>query len=197
VEYGLYLVFVLAFVGICIAKIRELDPDSESRKTLAVDVAGSPSAALANGASEELELRQETVDVPTPWGWPGNLHEIHADHGLNGDEEAGHGALQRWVDHLVSEKQTVDSGEYRKRREASMRALLEDRFHSPNYAHIDTGTGKSGGVPNQPATGSDPINNDRPAAKLRAVPDTGLRKAINIRNFFDDSLSEVKMPWGW
>jgi len=80
---------------------------------------------------QQLVLRRQLKSVPTPWGWPGSANRP-ADGESNAKLPAGarvsSGVLQRWIDHLMAEKRTVEDQEYRESRHAALRSMIEDRF---------------------------------------------------------------------
>lgn len=156
-------------------------------------------------AHRHAVLERERKHVPTPWGWPGSDLQAPAStsQGMEGSFEiVRHGALRRWVDHLVAEKRTVQDEGYVRRREASLRALLEDRYGrsvQPSemaYRKVKPPLLRDPSLPydqldNFPSGKTDEIVSgldrqpDAPAGKR----ETKLRKT--------GSLKEVKTPWGW
>ena len=72
------------------------------------------------------------------------------------------------IDHLLSEKQTVENQEYLLKKDASLRALLEDRYGRARVAP-DAGQRK---------------------LKIPLLPEAG--KPLNM-----NTLRTMKTPWGW
>ena len=96
-----------------------------------------------NGAKDQVSMK-DVHGVPVPWGWPGNTAYTGTRHLNRGQTEPG--SIQHFVDNLVREKQTTRDEAYQQRLEASMKALLEDRYHSPGH--------KPGQQPERPSNGS-------------------------------------------
>ena len=141
-EFTYFLAGVALAVVYCIYKIRELQVESrqDGQRREAVDHGRTDSTkSESRRSTDTVQSHQELQDVPVPWGWPGNS----AYHGARGSkhESSEPGSIQHFVDHLVREKQTTRDEAYQQRLEASMKALLEDRYHSP-------------GQPDRPPNGS-------------------------------------------
>lgn len=189
-EYGLYLAIVLVCVAACSVKIWQLGAAKRAEKALSAEDANRPVAP----SKAQLGHRSEHQSVPTPWGWPGNVHAAGNGNVHVFESDADHGALHRWVDHLVSEKQTVDDAAYQKKREASMRALLEDRFHSPNHSHAGSHKGRGNadsGVQVEDAPGN-------PAGTTgQTMPAVSESRPANMPLSLGEPISSVKTPWGW
>ena len=137
-DYAYYIAGILAALVACVIKVRQLKKeareDREARAYLRFGKSAEASASLQNSRDQE-PLKRAMQEVPVPWGWPGSKtfegrRHAHSGSGRNG-EASGHGTLQHWVDKLVSEKKIAHDEAYRRHLDASMRALLEDRFHSP------------------------------------------------------------------
>ena len=185
VEYGIYLAIILVCVGACSVKVWQLGAARRAEQALLDDRADRQDAPAKDRPVGLTQARH----VPTPWGWPGSFHSAIGGNGGQPGDDNSHGALHRWVDQLVTEKQTVDDGEYRKKREASMRALLEDRFHSPSHK-------KEGvrGTNGKPAGGVSRNLPDDPGKDVRV---TAGNRSESAPLAFDEPLSGVKTPWGW
>jgi len=72
-----------------------------------------------------------SLNIPTPWGWPGHDGVPVRKNGSSLNANNGHGgqdSLHRFVDLMMNEKQTVENRDYLLKKDASMRALLEDRY---------------------------------------------------------------------
>lgn len=156
-------------------------------------------------AHRHVVLERERNHVPTPWGWPGSdLHSAgRSDQAPEGYGEIDHpGALRRWVDHLVAEKRTVQDEEYARKREASLRALLEDRFGRSVKATEMTYRKVKPPLLRDPSQPHDQMDNF-PSGKTEQIvsgldkqPDAPARtRAAPLRK--TGSLKEVKTPWGW
>jgi hypothetical protein len=119
----------------------------------------------------EAALERQRKPVPVPWGWPGHENHIPAKRHQPLNAEEVHGvseSLHRFADRLMMEKQTVDNREYLLKRDASLRALIEDRY---GRTHSLNGSG-------------------RKAPKEPEISD------IDEKIKFEP-LQELKTPWGW
>jgi hypothetical protein len=179
-EYITYILIILGIVAMCLIwlrssaqpLIRTAEPKFSDKVRL-----GAPGKhrKMNNTAAEttrvDSALNGKTLNVPTPWGWPGHNERVSdSNHTtLNGQEVRGVSeSLQRLVDHLISEKQTVEDQEYLLKKEASLRALLEDRYGRPRL------------VPD-----AEPENLNVPPSR-----DPG-------ESFKLEALRDMKTPWGW
>jgi hypothetical protein len=139
-EYVTYILVILGIMAVCLFLIRgsgqSLFGEDDSR-VLGKSSDRSPEKATAkrsvvsNSARTAPVLKKETISVPTPWGWPGHGKHVNAkSHALPNTEEVHDvsESLHRFVDRLISEKQTVESRDYLLKKDASLRALLEDRY---------------------------------------------------------------------
>ena len=146
-EFTYFLAGVAFAVLYCAYKLWELHEagrlDRRDRKF--VDLAGNSASDEneRNGAEDHVSMK-DVQGVPVPWGWPGNTAYNGTRHGNRGQTEPG--SIQHFVDNLVREKQTTRDEAYRQRLEASMKALLEDRYHSPGH--------HPGQQPERPSNGS-------------------------------------------
>lgn len=141
-EFTYFLAGLALAVVYCLYKIWELHVEGrqDSLKSGVVDLGRADSTkSESREASDKTQSRQELQDVPVPWGWPGNSAYHGARSSKHGRTEPG--SIHHFVDHLVREKQTTRDEAYQQRLEASMKALLEDRYHSP-------------GQPDRPSNGS-------------------------------------------
>lgn len=212
-EYALYITLVLCSLVFCGHKLNELRQQSLSER--AMPRSGQTDLAKANDGeaghhgrvdNDEGVRRRERLKVPTPWGWPGNANRHNGIHHANlhiQDTGGVSGSLHRWVDHLVAEKQTTEDQQYLRRREASMRALLEDRFFSPGHM-----------VENKHHNARPPLlrNHSEPHDQMENFPFERIRKIesklsdgnepvamgqVKIEPIVYEQLSDVRTPWGW
>ena len=213
-EYLYYVLLVLALLAGCVFALMipgrrrlanrpdQLADRSNRRREKQQQKADARRPDLAH---RHVVLERERKHVPTPWGWPGSdLHGAgRTHHGVDGSFEVAHpGALRRWVDHLVAEKRTVQDESYVTRREASLRALLEDRYGRSvkatevAYRKVKPPLLRDPSAPhdqmdNFPSGKTDQIVSglDRQPDAPAPASDRPLRKT--------GSLKEVKTPWGW
>ncbi|RPH95545.1 MAG: hypothetical protein EHM68_12525 [Lysobacterales bacterium] len=210
-EYLYYLLAILALLALCLYLVRMPGQLRLTRKP--VDLAdrgrkhrlrerrkAAQEAAGHTGLPHhQTIIKRELKHVPTPWGWPGS----DVRQGGLGDRLGGRGSLQAWIDHLVSEKRTVDDDVYRSRKDASLRALLEDRYGRPakpgevEYRRVKPPLLRD---PARPYDQEDNFPSGRTGQILKglsrqpgksppAQSAQGMRKA--------GGLKDVKTPWGW
>jgi hypothetical protein len=164
-EYVTYILIILGIMALCIVLFRRKDNVSGVyRGSDSFSVSSKPdSPARLTEAKGSSKVR---LDVPTPWGWPGNDSRTQAAEDLSVSE-----TLQRFVDHLMVEKQTVEDRNYVQKRNESLRSLLEDRY-GPSRNNTN-GYGKSESKKEPTDLTGSPIVVDR------------------------NALREVRTPWGW
>ena len=177
VDYITYILIVLGVLAYCYVWLRRSAPPIEQEfEFRAAKLRKAESAKAAEPLplkleAEEAVIRRTSLDVPVPWGWPG--HHEHANHSgryrMNGAQvQVVSDPLHRFVDRMLAEKQTVQDREYILKKDASIRALIEDR-----YGKIATATGGSG------KAGGTTMTRD-PDEQLQFEP-----------------IKELKTPWGW
>lgn len=205
-EYLYYLLVILALLALCLYLVRIPGHARLTRKP--VDLADRARAyrKRQEKAAEQAPLppppehvfRRELRHVPTPWGWPGS--EVRqGGTSLNGSP----GSLQGWIDRLVSEKRTVDDNEYLLRKDASLRALLEDRFGRPAqpgkmvYRKVKPPQLRDPGraydqMDNFPSGRTDQIVAGlahQPGKPAHAHRKPAARRIVELK--------DMKTPWGW
>jgi hypothetical protein len=207
VEYLYYLLTILALVGLCLYLVRIPGQLRLTRKP--VDLADRArrhrlqerqQAALRPGlAHHETIILRELKHVPTPWGWPGS----DVRQGGAGDTLNGNGSLQVWLNHVVSQKRTVDDDEYRSRKDASLRALLEDRYGRPvqpsvmEYRRVRPPLLRD---PGRPYDQEDNFPNGRFGQivdRLARQPGQPAPRQVGSIASKAGGLKDVKTPWGW
>ena len=144
-------------------------------------------------------LQREMKSVPTPWGWPqhGNAHH-EIDH-----VEFSY-SLRRFAGKLVHSKMSKDDKRYRDKRDASLRALLEDRYgRASRMTEIPYESVKAP-LLRDPSQQPDQLDSmpsakaDKVVGKLRKQPKTARQlNAASRRLFHTEELKDVKTPWGW
>ena len=179
-EYLTYILIILAILCLFVVALRNtgqslIEPDEvkllNKVRARPVGKQTTTSSTATEPALAVRELKRETHTVPTPWGWPGYDERTTARNFALANAEQVHGvsdSLHRLIDHLLSEKQTVENQEYLLKKDASLRALLEDRYGRARVAP-DTGRRK---------------------LKIPLLPEPGV--PLNM-----DTLSNMKTPWGW
>jgi hypothetical protein len=132
-EYIYYLLIVLGLLLACLYALRapgilRLQGD---KLALSERARRRRNRSRASADDNHLKHNQKVLErnlasVPTPWGWPGHDDAHHALG--NSHEDSVSESFRKWVDMLVREKQTVDDQAYQSRKNASLKALLEDRY---------------------------------------------------------------------
>jgi hypothetical protein len=121
-EYFAYILIILVIAGLCLFLMpKKGSGRSFAKKTIRVDTTtGANHAVLANN--------REMGNVPRPWGWPG--HSADKNPAVQGTREVHYTleSLRRLVDRLLREKQTVENKDYELKKDAALKALLEDRY---------------------------------------------------------------------
>ena len=164
-EYINYILIILGIMSICLLMLRRTGRELRgSDKTVAGRHSSKPSKPT-DKSSGKPEFPATAVHIPTPWGWPGN--DPVAGTGEHHDVSV---SLHRFVDHLLSEKQTTESRAYLLKRNESLRAMIEDRYGRSTQGR------KSGDSIEQSASAG-------AGSTSRPVP--------------HGSLAEIRKPWGW
>ena len=164
-EYITYILIVFGIMALCYV----LCPEKALEHTLKKQASKITTSSETSRA--DVALNREMLNVPIPWGWPGHDEHVtdHSHASLHAQEVHGVSeSLHRFADRLLSEKQTVKSREYLLKKDASLRALLEDRY------------GRAYRMPQ--------FNNRNVQAPLLH----GHGKPLVM-----EPLREVKTPWGW
>jgi len=210
-EYIYYILVTLVIGALCLALVRRSDQsrsiDEQARlaekarrrrlKSKAVD----DSKSIPNSPAV---LQRELSQVPTPWGWPGH-------NGTSGDptpsrqhalqESTGVSkSLHRWVDRMVSEKRTVEDREYVIRKDASLRAMLEDRYgRASQMSEIEYRKIKAPLLrdPGQPHDQMDNFPSGRTQEIASKISNRATDLDIQEQSKSAFELKEVKTPWGW
>jgi hypothetical protein len=212
VEYLYYLLAILALVAVCLYLVRTPGQLRLTRKPIDLAARGrkhrlrarQKAAQKAAGQPPDLPhretiIKRELKQVPTPWGWPGSdVSQVSRR-----DVRNRNGSLQAWIDHLVSKKRTVDDDDYRSRKDASLRALLEDRYGRPakpsevEYRRVKPPRLRDPGRPydqedNFPSGRTEQIVAGLDRLPGKPAPAQGGRAARRA-----GGLKNVKTPWGW
>ena len=205
VDYITYVLIVAALLCLCAYSLwtlrREENLERSPRRVPGKQAGADRDSSTDGLAQAEIVQQRELHNVPAPWGWPGNA-------GSNGtpathEKSNGHGSLYHWVDQLVSEKQTTDDLAYQQKREASIRALLEDRFYSSSHSTAIKYHKTKPPLLRDPSEPHDQMDNF-PSGRLDRIQ-AGLRHQNGTRQIGqkgpkfpeDVQLSDVRTPWGW
>lgn len=162
-EYVTYILIILGVMALCLVVFRKKEHVIEVRSSRFF-VADSNQPESADGQIYGQLTPENRLNVPTPWGWPGSGSVFKAAEDRTVSE-----TLHRFVDHLITEKQTVEDIEYLLKRNESLRSLMEDRYgmsRSGEYGLVKT-------------------------TKNAPGPE-GFSIIAETRD-----LKEVRTPWGW
>jgi hypothetical protein len=215
VEYLYYALFILTPLAICLYIIRRpgevrLNSGQSDLAELARRRRKSTETADRNTSAStrrQRMLNRELRNIPTPWGWPGS--EVRIGNGLNGSGNGQSmngmgGPLQQWLDRMISDKRTIDDGEYLSRRDASLRAMIEDRFgRSANRPTEMVYQPVRAPLLRDPSRPYDQMDNfpsgrtDRIVAKLQRQPGTSAQVRKTAQARANVPLRDIKTPWGW
>lgn len=215
VEYINYILIILAILLSCFLMVR-VPEQPRRRPTRANELTrpgqvnrGSTRVGTANNKPEAAQpkLQRQSLEVPTPWGWPGHHGPAPARKVTSLNAQEVHGvseSLHHFVDRLFQEKHTVEDREYLLRKNASLRALVEDRYGKASSLQ-DVLNPQANGARTRGAVGSE----DRPrtvsaggqngeASSGEGQPYVGgaaLRHAAGLR--ISRELKDIRKPWGW
>jgi hypothetical protein len=145
-------------------------------------------------------MKRALSRVPTPWGWP--------QYDENGDIKSGERdfstSLHRLADKLIHEKKTVQDQEYLDKRNASMRALLEDRYGRSSrmtemkYRNVRAPVLRDPNAPHDQMDNFPSGKADRIAAKLKSQSGSQQGRPMPSRKDAPRAdLKNLKKPWGW
>ena len=156
--------------------------------------------------NHRIVLQRELQRVPTPWGWPGNELRRKDDanlapYGL--DLANSPGSMKSWIDHLIAEKRTVEDEDFRSRKQAALRSMVEDRygrsiqaaemkFHKVKPPRLQDPDRPHDQMDNFPSGRADAIAgklSPQPGEPKVGVPRQAIRKSR--------ALGDIKQPWGW
>lgn len=190
-----YVTYILIIFTICLVFLALLRP---SLKSAAPDKREDVSASKPKAGRDEPRRQPATNrgTIPTPWGWPGHddravsrsVSGLPAELGATPIRSAPN-SLHRWVDRLVSEKRTTEDRDYRMKKDASLRALLEDRYGRASKMQVNGGGGDDGADP-----GSEIVSPAPPTMRGKGSGDRlAAPQSLRTRR----SGREVKTPWGW
>jgi len=215
VDYLYYIlaILVIGLVAILAVRIatRSHNPDLlmqyEARQKAVRMLSSKKKKGIKNTSADHKvsavdALGAKDIHVRTPWGWPGSQRQVDpAPHRISE-------TVRSFTDHLIREKQLVESGGQNGAKSSSIRALLEDR-----YGPVDRG---ERAIPYQkvkpprlrdPSEPHDQLDNrgSADAKKLRQKlqflsamnnqdQQSGSKNKIEFRYV---ELKDLKQPWGW
>jgi len=214
-EYISYLLITLGILLACLFLMRLPAQPEQLQKNGGRIKRQGKGAAVQGGklSKEEIQhnkkvLQRELQHVPTPWGWPGHqdLGSFKNSHvPVNSQEVRGLSeSIHHFVDRLFSKKRTVDNSEYLLRRDASLRAMVEDRYGRASamkeipYRKVKPPRLRD---PSEPPDQMDSFPSgkvDQIAAKIPKQAETAniLKGPVSLKKAVGQS-KEVPIPWGW
>lgn len=161
-EYITYILIILGIMAFCLLLFRQTGRGVKRGHSMASSSIG---IERETETGDKPELVTLNVNIPIPWGWPGNDGWVHA-----GDDHPVSDSLHRFVDRLISEKQTVGNHEYLVRRNESLRAMIEDRFGQRT-----------------------PVKSGEKLLRKNALQESKFVPGHAVKN----ALADVRRPWGW
>lgn len=206
-EYISYILIIIAILLVCFLLMRP--PAIPLQKKSLKGQGQKPDKSTDQETNLHVAkriLRRELQRVPTPWGWPGHDESASSRNSLPPNAEAVHGvseSLHHFVERLFNEKHTKDSAEYLLRKDASLRALVEDRYGRASrmkempYRQVKAPLLRDPGAPhdqmdNFPGGKLDKIVSGIPKQPGNAgvVKKTAPKKKVA-------GLDDLRTPWGW
>jgi len=154
----------------------------------------------SNSRKRNPVMKRELSRVRTPWGWP--------QYDEDGDIKSGEGdfsaSLHRLADRLIHEKKTVQNQEYLDKRNASMRALLEDRYGRSSrmpeikYRKVRAPRLRDPNAPHDQMDNFPSGKADQVAAMLKSQSGSNQGRPMpSRRDAARADLKNLKKPWGW
>lgn len=215
-EYVYYVLIVLCLVA-CILVIARVPVQARlSRNTVALankarkqtikeeqlkaKNSRRKSPPFSHNRRKNSVMRRELARVPTPWGWP----RYDEDGDIRSSEHGFSASLHHLADRLIHEKKTVQDQDYVNKRNASMRALLEDRYgrsskmSSVKYKNVRAPMLRDPNAPHDQMDNFPSGKADEVVTKLRSQP--GNQQGITMPSRRDAAradLRNIKKPWGW
>lgn len=215
-DYLYYVLVCLGIMAICLLAVgqpgrRRLKSDQAALSERALRYRARHKQAPKTNREQQRHdhevIQRELAKVPTPWGWPGHNEAVpHVDHERHFKAEEVHGlseTLHHFVDRLLREKPTVDSEEYLLRKDASLRAMVEDRYGHPvdmtqmRYRKVHPPRLRD---PSQPHDQMDNFPSGKTGqivAGLSGQPRSTDRSGSSPAHRKQTRLKEIKKPWGW
>ncbi len=206
ISYSLVILGILALVLFWVFGSGQIQLSNKAPKRAQSD----SRLSLKKQKQEQGKAKQlaatRSLNIPTPWGWPGHDGEPLRKKGSSLKPNNAHGtqdSLHRFVDLMMSEKQTVENREYLLKKDASMRALLEDRFgqsgapEAIKYHKVKTGILRD---PSEPFDQLDSFNsNEAMEIADQLLTQEDVANMLEGQGSFRERayLSKMKTPWGW
>jgi len=212
-EYVSYILVTLGILIACLLLMRPpAQPIQKTHSQARTSKTATKPVATVNGADTDtawrskLLLQRELGHVPIPWGWPGHQGYASSSRLSSLDTPQDHGVSQtisHVVDRLFTEKLTVDSQEYLLRKDASLRALVEDRYGRAStmkeiaYRRVKPPRLRDPSAPHDQMDNFPSGKVDQIAARIPRQPRSSelVRQQDAIKKTAD--LHMLRTPWGW
>ena len=212
VEYVYYILIILGLMALIIFLVSQpgrsrlasdhmaLAEDARKRKLKQQAKEAAENRKSAPGRRSSPAIQRELARVPTPWGWP----QYGDDKTRKSNDRDFSNSLHDFADRLVNEKRTVQDQQYMEKRNANMRALLEDRYGRASKMPEIPYRKVKAPLLRDPRAEPDQMDNfasgkgDQIVAKLEKQSGkfVGRTKAAR-RDAGRANLKNVKTPWGW
>jgi hypothetical protein len=211
VEYVYYILIILCLMACVLVVARSPgqsrlsgDPVSLADKARKQQLKDKKLQAKEEQRTKNLKrnpvIKRALSRVPTPWGWP--------QYDDNGDIKSGERdfstSLHRLADKLIHEKKTVQDQEYLDKRNASMRALLEDRYGRSSrmtemkYRNVRAPVLRDPNAPHDQMDNFPSGKADQVAAMLKSQSGSNQGRPMpSRRDAARADLKNLKKPWGW
>ena len=206
-EYISYILITLAILVSCLLLMRPPAlPEQKKNKTAQEPKKTDQTSDTLSPADARRVLKRELLHVPTPWGWPGNSpvpSQRNFKTSNSQDVLGASGSIQHFVDRLFREKNTVDNQEYLLKKDASLRAMVEDRYgRASTMKEIPYRKVKPPRL-RDPAAPHDQMDNfpsgkaDRIAKQIPRQPRSSSVVTQQHPKKKAAGLEGMRTPWGW
>ena len=211
-EYVYYMLFFLGLIALIIFLVSQpgrsrlandhmaLAEDARKRKLKQQAKEVAENRKSAPGRRSNPVVQRELARVPTPWGWP----QYGDDKTRNDMDRNFSNSLHYFADRLVNEKKTVQDQQYMEKRNASMRALLEDRYGRASRMPEIPYRKVKAPLLRDPRAEPDQMDNfasgkgDQIVAKLEKESGRFVGRSTAARKEAGRAdLKNLKTPWGW
>lgn len=140
---------------------------------------------------------RQLQNVRTPWGWP------HHEDLTNQKQTAtvSSNPLRRFANRLIDPKKTKEDQEYLEKRNASIRALLEDRYGRASrmteipYSKVKAPLLRDPSAPYDQLDSMPSSRADQVVSRLRKQKQPGAD--LHMPDSATSTLENIKTPWGW
>lgn len=172
-------------------KLKEQTSGQQASKTHSFSLTGSkPSAVTA----------RQLQTVRTPWGWP---QHGQSSKQISGYAEMSH-SLRGLADKLMNPKKTKEDQEYMEKRDASIRALLEDRYGRASrmkempYQKVKAPLLRDPSRPYDQLDSMPSSKADQVVSKLSRQSSASKNMKLSASKLNQTAEDKyIKTPWGW